>query len=455
MSGGGVTNPDKIVIPSADPDAIEAAGKALKDDGGDIAQAGHDIKSTWAGLEGNYVAPESEELLAAVDPVADDGDEMEGKIRTVGQALIDFAEEIRPLLARWKSLKSDAETMAVEIKKTGEEWNKDEDKVEEHNQLNNDLAAVQTEYQAAERDCANTITGLFGGTRFIAAKLDGSNVAADGERIYGLAEAPEDMKTDWATPQEYDAPWWADVGSALWDIGAGTVTDFASMFGLYHDQRGWGVGSWGEWWGNLGDYWGGSLEGIAYLTGFYGENGWGVDSGGQWWDNFSGAWKEVGHSMVPWREWGTRPGYVITTGVISIGSMVGGAVLTATGVGAVVGVPLLAWRGSRVLRTVSNLGDILPNSSLNRFDPASHLRSLLNSRSPDDITSGLGDTVDSLSIPSSQTDALNDALANANNFGNQPGGGGGTPTPAPRRPHAHHPDSRHRRHSQRFLPRHR
>ncbi len=60
MSGGGVINPDNILIPNADPDAIEAVGRALKDDAADIAQAGHDITAAWAGLEGHYDAPESE-----------------------------------------------------------------------------------------------------------------------------------------------------------------------------------------------------------------------------------------------------------------------------------------------------------------------------------------------------------------------------------------------------------
>ncbi|MEY9211664.1 DNA/RNA non-specific endonuclease [Thermobifida halotolerans] len=428
MSGDGVINPDRILIPDADPDAIEAAGKALKGDAGDIAQAGHDIKTSWSGLEGHYLAPESEELLAAVDPVADDGDTMDDRITTVGQALIDFAEEIRPLLARWKSLKADAETMADQITEAGEDWTKDEDRVEAHNQLNDDLAAVQTDYQAAERECANTITALVeGGTRFIAAHLDGSTVADDGEMVYGLAEAPQGRETAWATPQDHDAPWWADVGAALWDIGAGTVTDVASMVGLYHDQRGWGVSSLSEWGANFRDYQLDSLEGAAYLTGLYDGTTWGVDSPGQWWGNFSGAWKEVGHSIVPWREWDTRPGYVITTGVVNIGSMVAGTALTATGVGAVVGAPLLAWRGTRVMRTISNLGDILPNSPLDRFDPASHLGNLLGGRSPGEVTTDLGDTTDALNTPPTRIDALNDALTNANNFGHPPSGDSGTP----------------------------
>lgn len=205
-------NPDNILIPNADPDAIEAVGRALKDDAADIAQAGHDITAAWAGLEGHYVAPESEELLAAVDPVAADGDEMDDKITTVGQALIDFAEEIRPLLARWKSLKADAETMAADIAEQGEEWTRDEDRVDEHNQLNNDLAAVQTEYQAAERDCANAITALVeGGTRFVAAELDGSTVPARGEVVYGLAEAPKTWPPVGPAPRSTTRP-----GGSMW-----------------------------------------------------------------------------------------------------------------------------------------------------------------------------------------------------------------------------------------------
>ncbi|MEY9214913.1 hypothetical protein NI17_017465 [Thermobifida halotolerans] len=446
-----VLDPGKIVIPAADPDAIEAAGKALKGDAGDISQAGHDIKASWAGLEGHYIAPESEELLAAVDPVADDGDDMDDRITTVGQALIDFAEEIRPLLAKWKSLKSDAETMAAEIAELGEEWNDDEDRVEAHRVLNNDLAAVQTDYQAAERECANAITALVeGGTRFVAAELDGSTVPDDGEMVYGLAEAPEGMATEWATPQEHDAPWWVDVGAAIGDFVVGEAQDLAAQFGFYHDERGWGADSWSEWRANLKDHWGQTLTTPAYLLGLYnGENV--VGSVEEWRTNMASTWSGVVHSVVPWTEWGDRPGYVVTTTALNLGSIAldaaavaGGTALSVTGYGAVVGVPLAAWRGASLLSKLGRFSDAVPDmssSSTPGLDASVTDRpnlpdgfNLPDGRTPGDITTDLGDALDdSLSIPSSHTDALNDALANAENFGHPPSGNGHSPggNPAP------------------------
>ncbi|KUP95782.1 hypothetical protein AC529_15595 [Thermobifida cellulosilytica TB100] len=395
-------DPDKISIPNADPDAIEAVGKALKDDGSDIGQAGADIKAAWSGLEGNYIAPESEELLAAVNPVADDADAMETNIRTVGQALVDFAAEIRPILERWRSLKADAVTLANRIR-GDDDWRKDEDTVEEHNQLNDDLLAVQNEYMAAERECANKITALFGGTRFVAANPDGSTTVRDGEQLYGFTEAPTGIETPWATPQEYDAPWWEDVWDGIADFGVGIAQDLAGMVGLYSEEGGWGVSSWSEWGSNLGEYWGGTLEGLGSLVGLYGENGWGVGSFGEWWGNFSTGWTEFAHAIVPWREWGDRPGYVITQTVLNIGSMfVGGSgVVKALAQGA---------------RRVGGRGPDAPDvdaPSLSRVD-ASDLSGGLDSGQ---LRANLGDAVDGLDIDTSRLGDLNNALARADAFG--------------------------------------
>ncbi|MEY9214295.1 hypothetical protein ABH917_003741 [Thermobifida halotolerans] len=392
----------------------------MKGDGSDIGQAGADIKAAWSGLEGNYIAPESEELLAAVNPVADAGDEMETNIRTVGQALIDFAADIRPILSRWKALKADAVELSEKIR-GDDDWREDEDTVEEHNQLNDDLLAAQNDYMAAERECANKITGLFGGTRFIAAATDGSTVADDGEQVYGFTEAPEGVETPWASPQEYDAPWWEDAWNGVADFGVGIAQDLAGMVGLYSETGGWGAGSWSEWGSNLGEYWGGTLEGLGSLVGLYGENGWGVGSFGEWWGNFSSGWTEFAHAIVPWREWGDRPGYVITQSVLNIGSMfLGGS-----------GVVKALAQGAR--RAGPDAGDLdAPNAdapTMSRVD-ASDLSGGLDSGR---LRADLGDAVDGLDIDTSRLGALDDALANADAFADadsspSPTGGGGSPT---------------------------
>lgn len=108
------------------------------------------------------------------------------------------------------------------------------------------------------------------------------------------------MATSWASPQEHDAPWWVDVGAAVGDFVLGGIQDTAGMFGLYHDERGWGADSWGAWRSNLGEYWGQTLATPAYLLGLYnGENL--VGSVGEWGTNLATTWGEVAHSVVPWQ----------------------------------------------------------------------------------------------------------------------------------------------------------
>ncbi|PWV51287.1 YwqJ-like deaminase, partial [Nocardiopsis sp. L17-MgMaSL7] len=140
-----------------------------------------------------------------------------------------------------------------------------------------------------------------------------------------------------------DYGWVRDVGSAVWDFGVGAVEGVGAAVGA-HSSEGWFAQSWGD---SLKEYHWGNLTSAASLVGMYDAEsdslGWaGLSSAGQ-------AWKDLAHSVVPWEEWGERPGYVIGTALLNIGATVGGAVLTATGVGAVVGVPLMAWRGAAIL----------------------------------------------------------------------------------------------------------
>ncbi|PWV44949.1 hypothetical protein BDW27_12063, partial [Nocardiopsis sp. L17-MgMaSL7] len=140
-----------------------------------------------------------------------------------------------------------------------------------------------------------------------------------------------------------DYGWVRDVGSAVWDFGVGAVEGVGAAVGA-HSSQGWFAQSWGD---SLKEYHWGNLTSAASLVGMYDAEsdslGWaGLSSAGE-------AWKDLAHSVVPWEEWGERPGYVIGTALLNIGATVGGAVLTATGVGAVVGVPLMAWRGAAIL----------------------------------------------------------------------------------------------------------
>ncbi|WP_052745838.1 hypothetical protein [Allosalinactinospora lopnorensis] len=294
--------------------------KKLQGDGEDIAQSGSDIKSTWQGLAEVYSAPESGDLLSAINPVATTGEDIESAWDTAGGALLTFAERARELKARLKSLKADAVAFREGID-GDEDWNEDEDKVDENNALSNDVWKAQHDYMEAERECVNKITGIFGGTTFIGAGLSEGTEPGKGEEVYGFEEAPQDVAAAWGGPVEVDHQWWVDAGAGIRDFGAGVAEGVGGLTGVYYD------GNWtlpltadaGE--NNLAFFEDG-LATIGSLTGFYTEDGGlGVGSGSEWWNNFSGAWEELGHSFVPWTEWDNRPGYVITQGVLNIGSL--------------------------------------------------------------------------------------------------------------------------------------
>ncbi|QKW35099.1 hypothetical protein HUT06_14540 [Actinomadura sp. NAK00032] len=322
----GVIDPNAIPIPKADPDAVEDAGRELKKDGTAIAQTGDDIHSDWQGLNEFYKAPHEELLYAATAPIAAAGHDFKDDVTIVGDALVTFAGEIRPLITRLNNLKGDAQQFRSDIA-GDDDWRKDEDKVEEHNQLNDDILAAIAQYQEAERNCANKITGIFGGTKFVPADGDPKN----GEKGYGLGDVPEGIETPWAKPQEYDAPWYEDAWNGVKDFGVGLVTDLADMVGI-HGENGWVWEEDSHFWSNLGNNWMGVLEDTAGLVGLHGENGWVWEEDSHFWSNLGNNWKEVAHSFVPWREWDDRPGYVITSSILNIGSIFVGVGAVRAGV---------------------------------------------------------------------------------------------------------------------------
>lgn len=300
------------------PEEVDTAGRAIKADGVKIAQTGHDIDSDWQGLRGCYKSPEAELLFAKTKPVATAGDSMKMPTQTAGDALISFAETAKSLKADLNGLKTKAQSFRNKID-GDDDWREDEDKVKEHNALNNDIFAKLVAYQAAERDCANKITGLFGGTHFIGTDpTKDQQLIKKGEKVYGLTKSVDDVETPWAKPQQYDAPWYEDVWNGAKDFGVGLAQDVSSLVGMY-GETGWG---W-QGWGGLGKAWEGLAGGIVGLAGFYGPEGWGW----QGWGNLGDNWLNLVNGFVPYREWdgGNGAGYVITQSILNIGSCFIGA----------------------------------------------------------------------------------------------------------------------------------
>ena len=365
---GGLVNPAAFPVPKASPATLERQARDLRREGGTVAGLGEQIKSDWAGLSSCYSAPEDETLYAVVDPVATDGESVESSFDKAATALEGFAEEVREIQRKWTTLKSDAYTFLNSIDTSNDDWRKadgpwdrlvgnESEKVQEHQDLLDRADALRREYERAEIDCANALNaGIPDRTRFVGG--DGSGEPpGDGVYEHGYDGYLGDVDMAWGGSVETDHGWWIDAGAAVKDFGVGIAEDVGGFLGA-HSSEGWFQKSWGD---ALYEYHETNLQSLAGLVGMYdAESG---DWGWSGWDTVGNAWKEAAHAVVPWEEWGDRPGYVIGTALLNIGATVGGIALSATGVGAVVGAPLLAWRGSAMLNKMGG-GSGAPNVDL-------------------------------------------------------------------------------------------
>ncbi len=126
--------PEQIPQFTGDLAQLETDYAALKTDAGNVRDAGADVHSQFQGLSAYYQAPEAEQLFATTKPVKDRADAFADDLEKVSGALSSYATEIRPLVAKLKELKTKAQTF-VDSVRDDDEWEYDEDKVGEHNQL--------------------------------------------------------------------------------------------------------------------------------------------------------------------------------------------------------------------------------------------------------------------------------------------------------------------------------
>ncbi|WP_326817533.1 hypothetical protein OIE61_22525 [Streptomyces sp. NBC_01762] len=276
---------------------------SLKTDAGHIRSTGSDVHTQFQGLSAYYQAPEAEKLFASTKPVQDRADGFADDLEKVSTALSDYATEVRPLAAKLEQLKTDA-TKFVNANKDDDEWEYDEDKVDEHNQLRDDVTTTVAAFWAAERTCHNKITALFGGTQMVAG--DGS----DRKDQYGFnADDLKNAKLPWGDPVEEKHHAW-EVGhwvkSFVWD---GLIVD-----GIWGTIKGLGtlVGFGG--WDAMGQAWKGLAQlatGLA-ITSIPGAGAlfWTLpdDKLPSWLRDSRTAMKETGKALVAWDEWGKNPG---------------------------------------------------------------------------------------------------------------------------------------------------
>ncbi|MER5216885.1 ADP-ribosyltransferase [Streptomyces sp. NPDC002838] len=274
----------------------------LKKDAGHVRKTGEDVHSQFQGLSAYYTAPEAEQLFATTKPVKERADDFATDLETVSSALESYATEIRPLDAKLKELKAKAVAF-VDSVKDDDEWEYDGDKVDEHNQLRDEITATVAAFWAAERTCHNKITALWGGTQMVAG--DGS----ERKDQYGFsAEDMKNAKLPWGDPVEEKHKWY-EVGhwvkSFVWD---GLIVD-----GIWGTIKGLGtlVGFGG--WEAMGQAWKGLAQlatglAISSIPGV-GAMFWAMpaDKMPSWLRDSRTAMKETGKALVAWDEWGKNP----------------------------------------------------------------------------------------------------------------------------------------------------
>ncbi|GCB46192.1 hypothetical protein SNL152K_3490 [Streptomyces sp. NL15-2K] len=344
-----VIKPEQIPQFTGNLPQLEIDYADLKKDAGHVRKTGEDVHSQFQGLSAYYTAPEAEQLFATTKPVKERADDFATDLETVSGALSSYATEIRPLVDKLKELKAKAVTF-VDSVKDDDEWEYDGDKVDEHNQLRDDITATVAAFWAAERTCHNKITALWGGTQMVAG--DGS----DRKDQYGFsADDMKNAQVPWGDPVEEKHHWY-EVGhwvkSFVWD---GLIVD-----GIWGTIKGLGtlVGFGG--WDAMGQAWKGLAQlatglAISSIPGV-GAMFWTMpaDQMPSWLRDSRTAMKETGKALVAWDQWGKNPAraagavtFNVLTTVFTGGA--GGAAAGAGKAGAVAKALSVAGKAGRVI----------------------------------------------------------------------------------------------------------
>ncbi|MFD8997057.1 hypothetical protein [Streptomyces abikoensis] len=300
-------DPGKIPTFTGNLEHLQTHASSLKTTAGNIRTTGKDVHNAFQALDPVYDAPEQNELLNSTIPVRDKADEFAKKLESVSGALQSFATEAKPLVDKMDRLRGEAQKFVAD-NKHDDDWQKDQKKVDENARLVREVGTTWVAFQGVERDAANKITALVGGTKFVVD--DGSHKAG----MYGFKESDvKDAKeTPWGTvdKREYTGAravweWTKDkVGSGLKGFFVdgvwGTIKGLGSMVNVFDWDN------FKKTWKGIGDIAGGVS---AYVMTPY---DWAMDKmfgpvDHSDTDKQKAALRNFGKSLVAWDEWGKDP----------------------------------------------------------------------------------------------------------------------------------------------------
>jgi hypothetical protein len=195
-----LVDPGEIPAVQADVERLETVAGWLQVDAARVRSAGLDVSAAWSGLAGVYHAPEGEQLVSALRPVAVETDQFAGDVQVVAAALSQFAGVAGWLRSRLLTAQFEANALRTRAMAV-EHWDRHADLVAENNRLVAEVDSAVVAYASAERECANRIEALVGGASWHAVGSGGPRGAAD-PWVYGPASIPEGTQMPWGAPVE-------------------------------------------------------------------------------------------------------------------------------------------------------------------------------------------------------------------------------------------------------------
>ncbi|MDA2809705.1 hypothetical protein O4J56_03535 [Nocardiopsis sp. RSe5-2] len=365
--------PEAIPIPGTAPEVLADAASGTRSSGAGIESAGQDIRSVWQALASVYTAPESDQLLRAANPIADLGGEIGGMMAAAAGALQKFSEEADRLKREMLELRGTAQEFVDGL---DDDWNNDTDAVDKNVNLKVQANRLVTSFQEAERECANAITGLFGGTTFV--PVGENEQGEEGVIEYGVTmDAEVNQVPTYGAFAVSDT--WQFLGGLTRGLSETAGPHLAMNLGMtllastgyYHPESGWTTDFW-EAQGNRVEFaknlavevgtMAGNSIGIGFQEGTLIPSRWGVDVIGM-------HYARQAHEFFPWTEMDDDAGHAIGVGVGNTGMAVVGAVagraLSAGKVASVatgVGDRTLAAQGAHILgpRLQGRLKSLVP-----------------------------------------------------------------------------------------------
>lgn len=319
-----------------DPEAIRGAMGKLKGTAESVETAASDSAASWAKLNNPavYKAPGQEIVFGAFQPVTTAADDLVTDIGTVGTAVGNYADAVQGLKDRLVQVKADYAAFQSAIAgRSRDDWDDDEGLVGQEQGIIGALDQLYADLQSAQRDCANSISGIYGGPKYVLTTEEGPKA---GEIAYGytkeqLDAAAVEGHVPWGQPTEWDKPWYKDVvdgvvsfGKGFWSGITGTVTGLGNMLGF---------GGWETFkatWTGLGKL----AVNVAIVTSPAAQVVLRATGNGHIADKAGEELLAVGKAAIHWDDWQRDPAYAAGATTFDLASILltaGGGAVAKTG----------------------------------------------------------------------------------------------------------------------------